>query len=186
MLQWLFGMLLFSALAYGLACGKGEHVISALLSGAESGVSAAISLAGGYAFFCGMLEILSQAGTMGWLARKAAPFLRILLGKTLPDAALSPVAMNLTANLLGLGNAATPMGIEAARRMADGESASNALCMFLVINASSVQLLPTTVISLRAAAGSVSPGSMTGPALLATLISTLAGIAACKIMEGKA
>ena len=186
MLHMLFGMLLGSALLFGMISGEEERVIAGLLSGAESGVSTALSLAGGYAFFCGMLEILSRAGVMDGLARKAAPFLRILLGKTLPDEALSPVSMNLTANLLGLGNAATPMGIEAAKRMGRGDTASNALCMFLVINASSVQLLPTTVIALRAAAGSVSPGSITGPALLATLISTLAGIVACKIMEGKA
>ena len=186
MLQVLFGGLLGSALLYGLICGQGEQMISALLSGAESGVSTAFSLAGGFAFFCGMMEILSRAGAMDWLSRKMAPFLRILLGKSLPDDALSPVAMNLTANLLGLGNAATPMGIEAARRMARGEAAGNALCLFLVINASSVQLLPTTVIALRAAAGSLSPGSITGPTLISTMVSTLTGIFACKIMEGKA
>lgn len=185
MLHWLLGGMLGTALLYGLMVGRGEAIITSLLSGAEDGVDTAFSLAGSFAFFCGMMEILSRAGAMDWLARKAAPFLKILLGKSLPDEALSPVAMNLTANLLGLGNAATPMGIEAAKRMARGDTASNALCLFLVINASSVQLMPTTVIALRAAAGSVSPGSIICPTLLATLISTLSGIFACKILEEK-
>ena len=94
------------------------------------------------------------------------------------------MTLNLTANMLGLGSAATPLGLEAARKMGgSGEAASNALCLFLVINASSVQLLPTTVIALRAAEGSAAPGSVIFPALLATAISTLTGIIACKIGE---
>ena len=186
MLHGIFCGLLGSALLYGLLSGTGDQVIVGLLSGAEGAIATALSLAGGFAFFGGMMEILARAGAMDWLSRRAAPFLRILLGKSLPDEAVSPAAMNLSANLLGLGNAATPMGIEAAKRMAGGERAGNALCMFLVLNASSVQLLPTTVIALRAAAGSAAPGSITAPTLFATLISTLAGIFACKIMEGKA
>ena len=107
---------------------------------------------------------------------------------TLPYApdALEPVLLNLSANLLGMGNAATPMGIEAARRMGGSSGgASNALCLFLVINSSSVQLLPATVIALRAAEGSADPGCITLPALAATAISTAVGIAACKIAEAR-
>ena len=92
--------------------------------------------------------------------------------------------MNLTANLLGLGNAATPMGIEAARRMGKGNgTASNALCLFLVINASSVQIFPASVIALRAAAGSADPARIVLPALIATGVSTIVGIASCKCAE---
>lgn len=185
MLHLIFGCLLAFSLLFALLTGQGDTVMAALLAGADGGVSAALSLAGGFAFFCGMIEILRQAGILELLAKRLAPLLRLLLGKGVPDAALAPAAMNLAANMLGLGNAATPMGMEAARRMASGEAASNALCLFLVINASSVQLLPSTVISLRAAAGSLSPGAVTGPGLLASLISTAAGILACRLMEGK-
>ena len=101
----------------------------------------------------------------------------------IPADALDYVTMNLAANMLGLGNAATPMGVEAARRMAAGERAGDALCFFLVLNASSVQLLPTTVIALRAAAGSQAPGQIALPALVSTLISTLAGALSCKLAE---
>lgn len=184
MLHWIFGGLTGAALMYGLAAGRGDQVVSAMLEGAGEAVQTAIFLTGAYGFFCGMLNILRQAGVTERLSHALLPFLKGLFGPTLPDSAAEPAAMNLTANLLGLGNAATPYGIEAARRMA-GNSAvpSNALCLFLVINASSVQLLPTSVIALRAEAGSLRPAAIVWPTLAATGISTLAGIAACKLME---
>ena len=184
MLQWIFGGMTGLALIWGMAHGSGGQVVSAMLKAAEEAVQAAIALAGAYAFFCGMLNILRKAGTAERLGRALSPMLRRLFGNELPPNALEPVTMNLTANLLGLGNAATPMGIEAARRMGKGTAAAgNALCLFLVINASSVQLLPTTVIALRAAAGSADPGCVTLPTLAATAISTLVGIVGCKCAE---
>lgn len=185
MLQGIFGGLLGLSLLYGLVRGTGAQVMTSVLAAAGEGVQSALDLAGGFAFFCGLIGILREAGMMEGLARRAAPALRRLLGKELPDDALGYVTMNLTANLLGLGNAATPMGMEAARRMAaqGNGAASNALCLFLVINSSSVQLLPSSVIALRAAAGSADPGAVTLPALAATAFSTLAGILACKGAE---
>ena len=186
MLQGLFGGLMGLSLIYGMIRGNGEAVVSAMLNGAAEAVQAAFAMAGGFAFFCGMIGILRRAGAAEWMGKKLAPALRGLLGPSLPEEALTPAALNLAANLLGLGNAATPMGLEAARRMADdGQAASNALCLFLVINSSSVQVLPSTVIALRAAEGSADPGGITGPAFLATLISTVVGILACKIAEKK-
>ena len=185
MLEILFGGMLGLSLLYGMTLGKGEETAAAALNAAGEGVASALALAGGFAFFCGMIAILRRAGAVRFLSRLAAPALRRLLGKELPGDALEYVTMNLTSNMLGLGNAATPMGIAAARRMAAGERASNALCLFLVINSSSVQLIPTSVIALRAAAGSADPGVIAGPALAATLISTAVGILACKIAEGK-
>ena len=184
MLHGLFGGLLGASILYGWVSGQGDAVIRAVLEAAGEGVTAALAMAGGFGFFCGLINILRQAGAAGRLSRLLAPGLRWLLGPSLPPEALEPVAMNLTANLLGLGNAATPMGVEAARRMAGtGGEVSNALCMFLVINASSVQLIPTTVIALRGATGSAAPGAVTGPALAATGVSTAVGILACKLME---
>ena len=183
MLQAVFGGLLGLSLVYGLIRGNGSEVMNAVLTAAGEAVQTALLLAGGFAFFCGLIAIPRRAGAVGWLAKKCAPALKRLLGRDLPEGALEAVTMNLTANLLGLGNAATPMGVEAARRMADGETATNALCLFLVINSSSVQLLPTSVIALRAAAGSANPGIIAGPALAATCISTVVGILACKGME---
>ena len=185
MLQVIFGGMTGLSLLYALLTGQGAACVSAMLKGAESAVESALAMAGGFAFFCGLIRILEKAGTVRFLSRLLSPLLKRLLGPSLPDNALDYVTMNFTANMLGLGNAATPMGMEAARRMAQGDTASNALCLFLVINASSVQLLPSTVITLRAAAGSQAPGAIVWPALLATSLSTLAGILSCKLMEGK-
>ncbi len=186
MLQALFGGMAGLSLLYGLLTGRGEAVSAAMLAGAEEAVQAAIAMAGAFAFFCGMTAILRRAGAVEMLGKKLSPALSRLLGPDLPPDALEPVLLNLSANLLGLGNAATPMGVEAARRMGRGsERAGNALCLFLVINSSSVQLLPATVIALRAAEGSVHPGSITLPALAATTISTAVGVIACKIAEAR-
>lgn len=185
MLQWIFGGLIGLSLLYALLTGQGAAPVTEMLRAAGEAVKTALTLAGGFAFFCGLIAILRRAGAVRFLSRRAGPALRRLMGPELPEDALDYVTMNLTANLLGLGNAATPMGVEAAKRMAAGETAGNALCLFLVLNASSVQLLPTTVIALRAAAGSSSPGAIAGPTLAATLISTLAGVVACKLLEGK-
>ena len=184
MLQIIFGALAGAALLGGLARGQGPQVAQAMLQAGSEAVTTAVGLAGGFGFFCGMLSILRKSGAVAWMGRRLAPLLRFLLGPQLPPDALESVTLNLAANMLGLGNAATPMGLEAARRMGGGgEKASNALCMFLVINASSVQLIPATVIALRAAAGSAQPGAVAGPALLSSCISTLVGVAACKIGE---
>ena len=187
MLDCLFGGLLGASFLWGLIGGKGEAVTSAALAAAGEGVQTALTLAGGFAFFCGLMNLLRRSGAADALARRLTPAIRRLMGAEVPGDAVPFIAMNLTANLLGLGNAATPMGVEAARRMATGgEAASDALCLFLVINASSVQLLPSTVVSLRAAAGSAAPGAIVGPTILATGISTLVGILSCKLAERKA
>jgi len=183
MLQWVFGALMGVSLLVGWLRGRAEQVAAAMLAGAQEGVQAALAAAGGFAFFCGLMEILRQAGAVGALARMAASPLRRLMGPSLPDEAVEPMTVNLASNLLGLGNAATPAGMEAARRMAKGDTATSALCLFLVINSSSVQLMPASVIALRAAAGSASPGAIAGPALAATALSTLAGILSCKLAE---
>lgn len=187
MLQFLFGALMGFSLLYGLARGTEAETVAAMLGGAGEAVASAIAMAGGFAFFCGMLSILRRAGAAEWMGRRLSPLLRRLLGPTLPKEALESAALNLTANLLGLGNAATPMGVKAARQMAKGgPAASDALCMFLVINSSSVQLLPASVIALRAAEGSRDPGAIALPALLATLVSTAVGVISCKLAEKKA
>ena len=185
MLQIIFGALMGTSLLYGLIQGQGNQVAGAMLSAAGEGIKTALSMAGGFAFFCGMIGILRQAGGLEWLTRKAAPLLRKLMGKNVPPDALEYVTGNLCANFLGMGNAATPLGIEAARRLAQGEQAGNALCLFLVMNAASIEILPTSVIALRAAAGSVNPGAITLPTLIVTALSALLGILSCKIMEKK-
>ena len=175
------------SLLEGMVNGSGEATVFSMLNAASEAVQTAIALTGAYAFFCGMLNIVRKAGAAEGLGKMISPALKRLFGDGLPPDALEPVTMNLTANLLGLGNAATPMGVKAARQMAKGgPAASDALCMFLVINSSSVQLLPASVIALRAAEGSRDPGAVALPALLATLVSTAVGVISCKLAEKKA
>lgn len=180
MLQAVFLLLYGSSLLYALFRGNGPQTAGAMIAAAGEGVQTAIGLAGGFALFCGLITVLERAGAARTLARVFRP----LLGRLgIPDAALSDAALNLSANLLGMGSAAAPMGLRAAKLMANDGTAGNGLCLFLVINASSVQVLPSSVISLRTAVGSASPGSITGPTLLATFVSTAVGILSCKVLE---
>jgi len=157
---------------------------SSVMEGAQAAVSFCLSITGSLCLWSAVMELMQQCGISAGLSRLLSPLLsRLFPGCSRDEEIMSSLSENVSANLLGLGNAATPMGIEAARRMAGGDRAGNALCLFLVINASSVQLMPSTVIALRAAAGSQNPASILFPTLLATFLSTLAGILSCKLAE---
>ena len=170
------------ALLFGIATGRGDQVFQGFLQGAGDGVQMALSLCASLAVFGGLMRILLKGGAEKVLMRVLKKPLNYLMGK-MPDEALGYVTMNLSANMLGLGNAATTAGIKAAKMLAVGDKASNALCMFLVINTSSVQLLPNTVIAMRASHGAQNPAAVIVPGLLATALSTLVGILLCKWTE---
>lgn len=171
------GMMLLS-LIHAALTGQVETTAKAAVDGARRAAETALLLAGAAGFFSGMMGLLRAAGAAQALSR----FLKRRLGFLFPGAnnqAMEAIAMNLSANMLGLGNAATPAGLEAMRHLPlaeDGESASDAMCMFIIINATSIQLVPTTVLSLRAAAGSQAPGAILMPTLLATFLSTAVGV----------
>lgn len=166
---------------YALATGRGEALGAELMQAGEAAVNLALTLAGAYMLWCGLLKILEKSGTTEALAKRLARPVRFLLGRDGEDAQVCrAVCVNFTANLLGLGNAATPAGLEAMRlmaRRADGEHPTHGMCMFLLINASSLQLIPTTVISLRTAYGAAEPGSILMPTLTGSAVSTLCAVA---------
>ena len=148
------------ALVFGLLRGTLPAVTAAALEGADSAIRLSVSLAGTLCLWNGVLTLWEESG----LARGLSQLFRPLLRRLLPQACRDPetleaVSANLSANLLGLGNAATPPGIRAAQRMARGLGgvASDELCLLVVLNTASIQLLPTTVASLRAAAGCDTP-----------------------------
>lgn len=180
------GMMLLS-LVYGIFSGQASKVSESLLAGGGQAVGLIIEMAGGLALWCGLIEILRQAGVMDALGRLMKPLLQKLFPSIRKEETLSAITLNLAANMLGLGNAATPMGLKAMELMADeqgrNETASYAMCMFLVINSSSVQLFPSNVVTLRAAAGSIVPAGMLVPTLISTFISTLVGIILCLLMQ---
>lgn len=170
---------------FGLVTGRIDEVSLSLLESGQSAVTLALSLAGAYALWCGLLAIMEKSGAIASLARWIRPVFRLFPGVKEKSAAGEAVATNLAANILGLGNAATPAGLTAMEKMREleplGDRPSNAMCMFLVINSSSIQLIPTTVISLRAAAGSASPADIILPTLCATACSTIFAVMAMKL-----
>ena len=180
------GMILASVV-FGLLNGRGEAVASAALSGAADAVALVISMAGILCLWMGVMEIMRRSG----LAEKLAHMLRPLLGRLYPEyrddqEVLEAVSANVSANLLGLGNAATPFGIEAAKRMnersGNKETACDGLCMLVVCNTASIQLIPTTVAGVRAAAGCITPFDILPAVWLSSLCSVAAGICCAKLL----
>ena len=173
-------------LAVGYAALQGDAgarmVTSALVQGAESAVSFAFALIGLLAFWSGMMKLADEAGWTAALARLLAPVVRWLFPSVPEDhPASASIVMALGANLLGLGNAATPLGLKAMTHLAelnpDKRVASDAMCTFLALSTSGVTLIPGTVIAVRAAAGSADPGAVVATTLVATTASTLFAVA---------
>ncbi|MBR1607339.1 MAG: hypothetical protein IJ664_06465 [Clostridia bacterium] len=177
-------MLLGGVLFAGLQ-GKIEAVSQAALTGGTEALQLVMSLLGGFMFFGGVIRVLEESGVVSALVLLLRRPLRWLFSEPLEEEALAAITENLAANMLGVSNAATPMGIRAAKAMnREGKDApSAALCLFLVINATSVQLLPTSVLTLRYAAGSVAPERIILPSLAASAVSTGLGIILCKWIE---
>ena len=173
-----------AAIICGLATGQGEQVALAALEGAASGVELCLSMAGVLCLWMGVMEVMRRSGLAEGLSR----LLRPVLGRLYPDFAhdkrvMDTVSANVSANLLGLGNAATPLGLEAARLMAQRTPgiASDSLCMLVVCNTASIQLIPTTVASIRAAAGCATPFDILPAVWLASAVALAVGLSAAKL-----
>lgn len=181
------GMIVLS-LVCGLLTGNGEAVGAAAVSGAAQGVELCLSMAGLLCLWTGVMEVMRRSGLAEKLSRLLRPFLRRLFpafaGNGQEDrAVMDAISANLSANFLGLGNAATPLGLEASRLMARRTPgvASDALCMFVVCNTASLQLIPTTVAGVRSAAGCRTPFDILPAVWLASVLSIATGITAAKL-----
>ncbi|WP_373044409.1 nucleoside recognition domain-containing protein [Vulgatibacter sp.] len=157
------------------------------LEGATGAVTLAIGLVGTLALWLGLLRVAEEAGLTEWLARGVRPLMKRLFPDVPPEhPAMTAMVLNVAANALGLGNAATPLGLKAMEELQTlnprRDTATDAMVLFLVINTSSVQLIPATVVAMRAAGGSENPTAIVGPTLLATLISTVIGITVAKLL----
>lgn len=195
MLNYLWGFMILAGMLWGAANDSLEAVTQGLLDSAAEAVSLAIVMAGIMSFWCGILEIGKRAGLIDWLAERLGPVLTFLFPELKKDhPARLPIAVNMVANMLGLGMAATPAGLEAMRLLqqdnalgADKHIASDNMCTFLIINISSLQLVPISMIAYRSQYGSANPAGILGPALFATGCSTLTAVIFCKLMGlGKA
>ncbi len=175
---WLF--MLISALITALI--KDPSVaVAAMLGGAQNSVSLAMELVAMYGVWLGLFALLDKVGIADFIAKLLRPLIRFLF-KGSSDEAQKYVSMNMSANLIGLGNAATPMGMKAVKLLGDEkESANTNVIMLVVISATSLQLLPTTVISMRAAHDSANAADFLLPCIVATVLSTVIGVVLVKI-----
>ena len=184
-MSWLWaGMVALSVLC-GTVNGRMAEVSAAALEGAGAAVELCLGMLGSVCLWMGVMELMERCGLAGALARLLRPVLRRLLPKASADTeTLAAVSANVSANLLGLGNAATPLGIRAARRMArSGGVADDELCRLVVLNTASIQLLPTTVAGIRAACGSAAPLDILPAVWLSSALSVTAGLLAARALQ---
>ena len=175
------GMIVVS-IVFSLLGNCTAEASSAALEGAAAGIRLSLSLAGTLCLWSGLVKVMERAGLNRVLAKIFFPLLRRLYPQASQDEkAIGCISANVSANLLGLGNAATPLGIEATRRMrtlSGSDTASDEMCRFVVMNTASIQLIPATVAAVRASAGSPSPFDILPAVWVTSLCSVAAGLAA--------
>ena len=195
MLNFLWAGMILLGVAYGSAAGRIEDVSNGFIEGGGEAVSLCITMLGIVSLWTGVMEIARKSGLIAGLKKKIAPLIKWLFPDVPPEHPASEyIAINLIANFCGLGWAATPAGLKAMEALAALQderaghhvtNASDAMCAFLVINISSIQLIPVNIIAYRAEYGSVNPAAIIIPGIIATTISTLAGVIFCKIRYRK-
>ena len=204
-MNYLWAGMMLVAIAYGAVHGTIPEVTQAALDSSKEAVTLCITMLGILSFWMGLMQVASASGLIERMTRGIRPILQWLFPR-IPKGhpAMEQIAVNCIANILGLGWAATPAGVKAMeelknleeeRRAAGGMSgnlpavpkgvASDEMCVFLILNISSLQLIPMNVVAYRSQYGSVNPTAIVGPAILATAVSTLAGVIFCKVMDGK-
>lgn len=188
MLNIIWVVLLVSGIIIGAFTGNIQAVTDAIMSYADTGVELALGLIGMMSLWLGIMKIAEKSGLILLIGKALRPVMKFLFPEVPEDhPAMGSMVMNISANILGLGNAATPLGIKAMKELQelneDKETASNSMCMFLAINTSSVTLIASSVIAYRLSAGSKNPTEIIGPTIIATLASTIAAVIAAKTFE---
>lgn len=182
-------LLTVGCVALALGTGRADETARALLEAGSGAVTLWLTLLGTMTLWSGLMAILERTGDVARLGRFLRRVLTPLFGGVTDDEAWADMGMNLAANVMGLGNAATPAGIRAARRLSEmGEAGARALAMLLALNNSSLQWLPTTVIALRGAAGAAHPADIWQATLISSGVSTLTAaalMAAVNRMKGR-
>ncbi len=181
-------MMILASVAAASWTGRMDAITGAAFDSAKAAVTLAIGLIGAMALWLGIMKVMEAAGALRMIAKAVRPLMTRLFPDVPPDhSAMSAMIMNIAANMLGLGNAATPFGIKAMTELdslnPEKGRATNAMCLFLAINTSSVTVLPLGVIAVRAAAGSSNPAAILIPSILATTVSTVVAIISVKLMQ---
>lgn len=191
MLNIIWGFFLIGGILTGAFLGRMDLVTNAIIDGGKGAIQLGITMAGVIATWSGILKIAERGGMIDLLSDKMEPFLSFLF-PSIPKKhhARKYIAANFVANFLGLGWAATPAGLLAMKELAalnqrQKGTASNAMCMFLVVNMSSLQLVTVNIIAYRTEYGSAAPAEIVGAGIVATLVTTLIGIILAKCLEGR-
>ncbi len=188
MMGFIWGGMILAAFLFGLITGNVETVAQSALKGAENAVTMSMGLLGMMCFWSGLLEIAKRAGLTEKLAACIRPLTKILFPRLKSGApAITAIVMNMTANFLGLSNAATPLGLAAMAELdkinPQKDRASDEMCMFVVINTASITLIPSTVIALRASTGSNDPFSIIVPVWICSILSLFVGVTVAKLLS---
>ncbi|MBE6969940.1 MAG: spore maturation protein A [Ruminococcaceae bacterium] len=183
-MSYIWAALVSASLLFTMWTDRGAAVSAAGMNAAVEAVGLGLKLLGPIMLWSGIMELMRRSG----LTEKLAALLSPLLLRLFPDAAgddelLGDLSCNMSANLLGLGNAATPAGIRAACRLADGETADDALCRLVVLNTASLQLLPTTVAAVRASLGAAAPFDILPAVWVSSAVSVATGLLTAKLFS---
>ena len=212
MMNYIWGGMLIIGIIFGVVTGNMQAVTDAVLQSSKEAVTLGISMFGIVAFWTGLMEVAGEAGVIAGLTRLISPLMRFLFPR-IPQGhrAWDSLSANFVANILGLGWAATPAGLRAMSDLEELErargnnefvvtaasgslgslqncearAASNEMCTFLVMNISSLQLIPVNIIAYRSQYGSANPAAVIAPAIVATFFSTVVAVVYCKIMHRK-
>lgn len=188
MLHYLWSFMIIVGMVWATLHGTLDATTQGLIDSAREAVMLGVTMLGIMSFWSGIMEVGNKAGLLEWLTEKMGPVLNFLFPRLPKDhPARRPISVNMIANMLGLGWAATPAGLEAMKALQpEGENrhiATNEMCTFLILNISSLQLIPMNMIAYRSQYGSANPMAVVGPALVATTISTLAAVVFCKVVD---
>lgn len=185
-MSWIFTVLLALSAVSAMFLGNGQALGSACVSGAQNGITLAVSIAGSLCLWTGIGKPMERIGITGLLAKLLRPVLHRLFPSSKTDLPLaSSLSANICANFLGLGNAATPMGIQAAKRLVRKDRpgvATNELCRLIVLNTASIQLIPANVAAIRTSLGCNTPFDILPAVWVTSLLSAGAGVAAAYLM----
>lgn len=189
MLNYIWAFMILVGILYGSVTGNISAVGNGILESSKEAVSLCVTMLGVMALWTGIMEIANESGLIRAATNRIIPIIRGLFPE-LPKEhkAWNYISLNIIANILGLGWAATPAGLKAMEELQSlnqSDVASDAMCTFLIINISSLQLIPVNIIAYRSQYGSVNPAAIVAPAILATLVSTLAAVLYCSIKINK-
>lgn len=177
-MSWIWTIFIGISLVCGALSGRGSELGNAVMEGAQTGITVAFSMAGAICLWSGVGALMRESGISGILSRLLRPLIFRLFPTCRTDNSLAEdLSGNICANILGLGNAATPMGIAAARRLRRGSTATDELCRLVVLNTASIQLIPTNVAAVRSTLGSEDPFSILPAVWLSSICAAMLGLA---------